>query len=106
MKFIDKRDFAIRLFGVNPDGTCLFDLPTGASFPFEGYENETQWDVAVTIGLRNNLLLMSDWRVLPDSPTSDEDKAAWVEFRQVLRDLPSNPNWPDVQFPVPPDAEV
>ena len=34
---------------------------------------------------RNKLLSQSDWRVLPDSP--DTIKAAWVTYRQQLRDI-------------------
>jgi len=48
---------------------------------------------------RNKLIADSDWAVLPDSPFSDEEKEAWKEYRQVLRDFPKkcdlkNPVWP------------
>lgn len=48
---------------------------------------------------RNNRLLASDWTQLPDAPC---DRQAWAEYRQALRDLPANPNWPDVEWPVEP----
>jgi len=34
---------------------------------------------------RNNLLVESDWVVLPDSPIAD--KTAWQNYRQELRDI-------------------
>ena len=34
---------------------------------------------------RNNLLMESDWTVLPDSPIAD--KTAWQNYRAELRDL-------------------
>ena len=50
--------------------------------------------------IRDQLLVASDWTVLPDSPL---DVAAWVEYRQQLRDFPET--WvpaPTVTFPTPP----
>jgi Phage tail assembly chaperone protein len=49
---------------------------------------------------RDSLLAASDWRVLPYSPLTSEEQAAWVTYRQALRDLPGsvqdplNPVWP------------
>ena len=31
------------------------------------------------------------------------DREAWATYRQQLRDLPADPNWPDVDFPEPPN---
>lgn len=45
---------------------------------------------------RNNRLLASDWTQLPDAPV---DRQAWADYRQALRDLPADPNWPDVEWP-------
>jgi len=50
---------------------------------------------------RNNRLLASDWTQLPDAPC---DREAWLTYRQALRDLPSDPNWPNVTFPEPPEV--
>ena len=50
--------------------------------------------------IRDQLLLASDWTVLPDSPLN---VTAWVEYRQQLRDFPAT--WvpaPTVTFPTPP----
>lgn len=39
---------------------------------------------------RTMLLRDSDWTVLPDSPLSEQEKNLWINYRQQLRDLPSN----------------
>ena len=36
---------------------------------------------------RNALLASSDWTVLSDSPLSQTEKTAWLEYRQALRDI-------------------
>ena len=57
---------------------------------------------------RLNLLTQCDWTQLPDSPLSAEEKAAWAEYRQLLRDLPGTIDWStitttdQVVFPLPP----
>lgn len=48
---------------------------------------------------RNQLLAMCDWRVLPDSPITNEQRIEWVAYRQALRDFPEkgdviNQVWP------------
>ena len=50
--------------------------------------------------IRDQLLAGSDWRMLPDV---QNDKTAWAEYRQQLRDFPDT--WvpdPIVTFPTPP----
>lgn len=53
--------------------------------------------------LRDNLLNISDWTQVTDSPLSDSKKAEWATYRQTLRDLPSNhvntTSIEDVSFP-------
>lgn len=51
---------------------------------------------------RQQLLDASDWRMLPDSPLTPDQRAAWAAYRQALRDLPLHPDWPHVIFPDPP----
>ena len=46
---------------------------------------------------RDTLLRDTDWSVLPDSPLSADDKAAYETYRQALRDLPSA--YPEVKSP-------
>lgn len=50
---------------------------------------------------RNELLAASDWTQAADAPV---DQTAWATYRQQLRDLPTQPNWPDVTFPDPPEV--
>lgn len=37
---------------------------------------------------RNDLLARSDWTQLADNTLTDEQKAEWRTYRQLLRDLP------------------
>ncbi|MAD26242.1 MAG: hypothetical protein CMO44_18950 [Verrucomicrobiales bacterium] len=46
---------------------------------------------------RDILLNDTDWSMLPDSPLSADDKAAYETYRQALRDLPSV--YPEVKSP-------
>lgn len=39
---------------------------------------------------RNQLLTQSDWTQLADAPLTQEQKNAWVVYRQALRDVPSS----------------
>jgi len=36
---------------------------------------------------RNNLLVETDWTQMPDSALSTEQKTAWANYRQALRDI-------------------
>jgi len=60
---------------------------------------KAKWDEIRLI--RNNVLSESDWTQLPDITLTDEAKAAWLEYRQALRDLideTGNPfavTWPE-----------
>ena len=52
---------------------------------------------------RNKRLSETDWTQLQDSPLSSSEKAAYVTYRQALRDLPSDQNtienYDDVVWP-------
>lgn len=61
----------------------------------------TDLDIAMKRNQRDALLTQSDWRVVADAPW---DTTAWATYRQALRDLPADPNWPNVDFPDPPEA--
>ncbi len=53
--------------------------------------------------MRAMFLRSSDWTQMPDSPLSDEQRAAWAVYRQALRDAPAN--WtpgPEWDAPEPP----
>ena len=67
-------------------------------------DNETsapdEWLVERMRHARNQLLNMSDWAMIPDTPT---DKTVWAAYRQTLRDFPKT--WvpaPTVDFPEKP----
>lgn len=49
---------------------------------------------------RDRLLTASDWTQVSDAPV---DQAAWAEYRQALRDVPSQEGFPhSVVWPVKP----
>lgn len=52
---------------------------------------------------RNRELRRTDWAALPDSPLSDEERAAVKEYRRKLRDVSNQKGFPDdVEWPDPP----
>jgi len=52
---------------------------------------------------RDRILSASDWTQIPDSPLNGEQKNAWADYRQALRDLPQSFATPDeVVWPVAP----
>lgn len=56
---------------------------------------------------RNIALLESDWTQLTDAPLTAEEKAAWAEYRQGLRDLTAQEGFPtDLTWPTSPDADL
>lgn len=58
--------------------------------------NPTQEQKADSIRLeRNTKLSDCDWTQLPDSQLSDSEKADWATYRQSLRDITSQPTFPD-----------
>lgn len=52
---------------------------------------------------RNKLLAESDWTQVPDAPLTTEQKQAWRQYRQELRDIPQRfKRADDVVWPIPP----
>jgi hypothetical protein len=49
---------------------------------------------------RDRALSASDWTQVADAPV---DQAAWVTYRQALRNLPQAEGWPDVNLPNDPN---
>jgi hypothetical protein len=76
------------------------DLPTWLSFA----EAEEKKDVAKKVRhQRNDLLKDTDMTQLTDAPFSNEEKTAYRNYRQALRDVPQQPGFPyDVVFPALP----
>lgn len=58
---------------------------------------DAQW--ALVRAQRNALLASCDWTQLPDSPV---DKTAWATYRQELRDITTQSDPFDIQWPVEP----
>ena len=53
---------------------------------------------------RNGLLRDSDWTQLADVPLDADEVAAWVTYRQALRDLPStSATVSGLVWPTPPE---
>ena len=44
---------------------------------------------------RDMKLLQSDWTVLPDNSLTAEQKELWAQYRQQLRDIPQQPDFPN-----------
>jgi len=61
---------------------------------------EAAW--AAVRAKRNGLLKACDWRLMPDSPSTPEEKAAWATYRQALRDITSQPDPLNIVWPDPP----
>lgn len=53
-------------------------------------------------GIRNQLLINSDWTQLIDSPLPDEKKEQWKVYRQALRDMTSQENTHVIVYPTEP----
>jgi hypothetical protein len=62
------------------------------------------------IDYRNQLLSSSDKYMLPDYPISDTEREEWKIYRQKLRDLTEQENWPSnvisISFPAPPTSRL
>lgn len=61
----------------------------------------------VAVARRNALLSASDWTELADVPLASEMKAQWATYRQQLRDLTDQPQFPDaINWPALPGIPV
>lgn len=54
---------------------------------------------------RNTKLAECDWTQLADSPLSPEQKLAWADYRQALRDLPNQEGFNPLSFEWPSQPE-
>lgn len=69
----------------------------------EQIDHETESQAESIRARRNEALKQCDWTVVADSPLSDELKAEWLAYRQALRDISNNPEFPWVDLPNDPD---
>ncbi|MDK1287384.1 tail fiber assembly protein [Pseudoalteromonas umbrosa] len=52
---------------------------------------------------RNQLLAQCDWTQITDVDMTSEQKQAWLDYRQALRDIPAQTVEPqDIEWPVSP----
>lgn len=65
-------------------------LPEGATF-----EKPSGISAREERELRDKLLSLSDWAVLPDAPLTDAQKQEWQAYRQALRDIPQQSGFPE-----------
>ena len=54
------------------------------------------------IAKRNFLLQQSDWTQLSDNQLSEQLKSNWKSYRQSLRDINKQENFPHIEFEKPP----
>jgi hypothetical protein len=52
---------------------------------------------------RDELLASSDWRVIKAIEQNGQVESEWVIYRQALRDITDNPEFPNVEFPQSPE---
>ena len=68
-------------------------------------EHEIFDEMTVMRQQRDAFLIASDWTQLPDSPLTAEQRQAWADYRQALRDASATwtpgPTW---NAPEPPNA--
>lgn len=70
----------------------------------EVVEGATPTAEEIALGVRKELLTASDWTQLPDVSLSAEKKAEWAVYRQALRDITDQAEYPnDIQWPVQPE---
>jgi hypothetical protein len=65
-----------------------------------------KWVLIIDIkNTRNLLLYESDWTQIPNNPLTVEQQQAWADYRQQLRDIKSQPGYPNnVIWPTPPQG--
>jgi hypothetical protein len=69
----------------------------------EEIETRTRNEESAVRMERDSLLLQSDWTQLPDSPLDADGKLAWALYRETLRLIPQQADFPwNVQWPPQP----
>lgn len=65
--------------------------------PAQATPAELAWETA------KRLLRESDWTMLSDVPMTKANKALWIEYRRVLREVRLHPDFPNMTWPVAPE---
>jgi hypothetical protein len=68
--------------------------------PYIDFHKDLKWSEVRTI--RNQYLSDCDWTQLSDSPLTIEQKTAWAEYRQELRDVTLQEDPFNIVFPTKP----
>lgn len=85
------------------DGTVgFFDEPTIATLPIGATAlTDAEWGkrhliipAEIARSKRNALIAQSDWAALADAPLTAAQKSAWMIYRQALRDISIQPDFP------------
>lgn len=76
-----------------PGETRVDELPTSLLTRIRGEQMRSD---------RSQRLRSTDWTQMDDAPLTALEKAAYQTYRQALRDLPSLPGFPDVEWPALP----
>lgn len=79
--------------GPDHEGTGWFVVGEEPPPPKESTPEELAWDRA------KQLLAQSDWAMLSDVPMSKSEKAEWIEYRRLLRNIRSNDDFPYMEWP-------
>ena len=88
-----------------PSENHLFDYKTKTFYEpkplaVDQMDSEAVAEMWVRVRMkRDTLLAQSDWTQMPDSPLSEETKAAWATYRQGLRDITLQANLTDQDWP-------
>lgn len=70
------------------------------------YRDGVRVDAIFVLSIRKNMLIASDYAVMPDYPCSETERAGWLAYRQALRDIPEQAGYPDaIVWPEPPQRE-
>jgi hypothetical protein len=81
---------------LSPDETAVEEIPASLLLTIRIAEMKVE---------RSAKLRASDWTQAGDSPLPTIVKAAWLTYRQKLRDLPAQTGFPDVEWPLPPQQD-
>jgi hypothetical protein len=80
-----------------PDHYAVFDYTT------KQWVDNANLAIADVSQKRQKLLYASDWTQIPNNPLTTAQQEAWANYRQELRDIPSQSGYPyNVVWPVAP----
>jgi hypothetical protein len=84
----------------------FLNCPGDHTHVFDGESKRVEQDPSITLifirNHRRSLLSACDWTQLPDAKLTADQKAAWLEYRQALRDFPSVVDTANIVWPTAP----